>query len=250
MSNFTRTPTLLMMICLLFSLSFPGCLDSNNDRTTDQTPGTGLLRFVGIQAGAGSREINKTCTGVDLRFLIKTMKVSSGVISEGMSDGLNWTTIYEGNAPRKISEMNFSATLPVGNYNNIRFEWRNWFQWVFTYNDTEVAKNESNFANGSAFYDPSSEQEFFYPTINNENGSWKYNGSSIWLMNAREKMGGFEIRQGQTTTIAWRFNVNSLVWGDANDNGIMDPGDSIGNYSGPPNATPSGNMMDFIVSYG
>ncbi len=143
--------------------------------------------------------------------------------------------------------MDFSAQLPVGHYRNIRFEWRNWFTWLFEWNGTVQTKNESHFAPSDIFYDPASEDEFFYASINNNGGTWYYDGMTLYNVNPNERMGGFEIREGRVTRVKWRFNVLTVTWNDANANGVYDAGDSLSDYQAPPDAPSSTNMMDFII---
>ncbi len=75
-----------------------GCLDHDEDVKDDEDVAQGTLEFCGVLPTTGSRSIKGPCTNVDLRFFIERMQVSAGEINEGMTDDLDWHTIYTGDS--------------------------------------------------------------------------------------------------------------------------------------------------------
>jgi hypothetical protein len=222
------------ILCLLF------CTTS----TVDPGAKTGTLVFdygvANAMAKIAASDTN-TVRIIDVKATQYKIEVASGTVVEGGVDNLDWHIIYESTTEmRSVDRVFPPVDLPVGNYNCLRITQKNRLYWMCEYGQDTLELPDLN----KAGLDPDSISPI---NVFSDSGGYTYDAAGRFTMMANnERLGGFEIRENQTTALTVILNLNTLDWIDADSSGTWNPGDRLDNWT-----LVSGKltMADFVVEY-
>lgn len=228
----------VVMLCLGLFLS-AGC-DSE-----DAGQETGVLAMKltvgGNDADESARLVKRAARNaipiIDLKNIVYEMAVSTGDVTEGAIDDLEWHVIHVGDQMKYQSELDLTYELPVGVYKAFRIVMSNDLYWVCQIGDDVIELGDSNGGASDTVVNIFSVAGLFD----------KDQGGRFTLQNQNEKIGSqFEILPGRTTTVTLRSNFFTLDWDDTDDSGTWSTGDSLSNWTTVPGTD---TMADFIVNY-
>jgi hypothetical protein len=235
----TTRLSLLILFSALFLIS--ACKKDDNDDNTNPT-GNLQMKFSWYSSKGDVKGDTNTCDLIDIKGTLLEIAVSKDAIVDGQPDNLNWTTIYTTSSSMYFTERQCPVvSLPAGNYKSIKIVQKNAINWKCIFNTDTLEFEDLN--NSSLPADTTIPANYFY-----SDGLHELDASGNFFMHqSEEKLGGFEILDGQTTNLSWRMNIIHLDWIDTNTNGIWDTGiDGLDNWQLPPGVT---TMFDFIVTY-
>lgn len=237
----------IFLLLILCSFGFIGCKSTGPSETTGtlvfhySVGGDIRNSFIDNKSCNQATADTNTCKIVDVRHLLYKLEVSTGNVSEGGTDNLQWKTLYESSVELLDSEREFPPVeLPVGTYKCFRVTQRNRLYWVCTMQADTFEFPDLNDSN----IDPDSLSPI---NVFGEDGLYTYDqDDKFTLLTSTEKLGGFEITAGGTTDLTFRLNFNTLDWFDNDEDGQWSQGDALDNWTLIPGTT---TMTDFIVGY-
>ena len=224
--------------CIFLFISCGG----NGTGTDDDN---GVLQFDIIYGNSSTVNVKGdsqiTCKIIDLRSMIYEIAVSTDRVTPGIPNDLSWKTIYTSSLETLLSQIAFPPVeLPSGQYKSFMISMRNGSYWRCVTPDSDTVELRDKNCQDSAF-DAHSPTNFFSDTglcyIDEQN--------MFFMQTTKEKLGGFEISESDTTLLTLRMNFNTLDWFDKDSSSTWTTGDSLDNWTGIPGTT---TMFDFIVS--
>jgi hypothetical protein len=260
-------PMLNTVLCLLIMLT--ACTKEKDENNNDKT---GILRFKTLNPLENSKSLlypksgaitNPPLTGsttvtetTSFKLCVGDVWVSKEEVKAGQPDNLLWERLTSvTNKEHKLFEdYTFSdVEIPAGNYKSIKITFRNvFYRYARLVSDPNVAY-ELLETMGS-WSSPCDENDttwartnYFGPDGNHSLG----NNGLFELVSAGEKLGGFNIEEGQVASVSWRLGAGAtepcityLI--DENGNLLWDCGIDRMDFECPPEVE---YMWDFIVEY-
>lgn len=260
-------PILGVFLCAF--IFFAGCKKESDD---DINKKTGMLEFKTLNPLASTKKSaiylkstssNPPLVGdttititTSLKLCVGDVWVSQGEVKEGQPDNLEWISLTGStNTEHKLFEdYSFSAIeLPAGTYKSIKIRFRNvFYRYAQLVSDPSVSY-ELLETMGS-WTSSCDENDITWATTNyfSSDGNHKLNDNDLYeLVSEGEKLGGFNIEEGKTAVVSWRFGAGAtqpcityLI--DENDNLEWDCGVDGMDFWCPPEVE---YMWDFIVEY-
>lgn len=171
----------------------------------------------------------------NMKFDVAEIWVSQDLVEDGVENDFKWHLIGSNEGLKTVDEYSFSAAdLPVGEYRSLKMVFRNRVIRIAVYADDLTRSVEM----AGSLNEQSGEDDTLITNYFSLNGNFSLSENKFKLASPGEKISGFTIRSGETTTVAWRLGgPDSKItdctfdWADTNGNGEWDPGeDEIGNY--------------------
>jgi hypothetical protein len=189
---------------------------------------TGTLQFDYTVINSLAKSViadTNTCKLIDLKSTVYSIEVASGTVTVGGTDNLDWKTIYESTSEMLGSQRVFpSVVLPVNTYNCIRIKQKNRLWWVCEFGGNVIELPDLN----ARDVHPDSMSAI---NVFSDSGLYTYESNGKFtMMTPNEKLGGFEIRNAQTTNLTLVMNINTLDWIDADSSLTWTEGDDLDNW--------------------
>ncbi|NLA48612.1 MAG: hypothetical protein GX876_04015 [Bacteroidales bacterium] len=173
----------------------------------------------------------------NMKFDVAEIWVSQDLVEDGIENDFKWHLLGSNEGLKTVEEYSFSTPdLPVGEYRSLKMVFRNRAVRIAVYaydltRSIEIAGSLDEESEG----DDTHITQYF---SENGNFSLSEDDNKFELDSDGEKISGFTIRSGETTTMTWRLGGPdskitdcSFEWTDTNQNGEWDPGeDEIGNF--------------------
>jgi hypothetical protein len=245
---------------------------SKDNEEPEEVDNTGVLKFQTLNPLTSSKTSNSYVKSIvtnppltgpttvtintSMKVCVGDIWVSQGEVKAGNPDDLTWIRLTDvTNKELKLFE-DYSFTpkeLPTGTYKSIKISLKNiWYRHCELLSDATV-KYELLETMGSSFA-PCDENDTSWvkPNYFSTDGNHKLNDEGLFeLVAPGEKVGGFEVKKGETAILTWRLGagatepcINYLV--DENGNLEWDCGIDYIDIECPPEME---YMFDFVVGY-